>query len=100
METLSFDKLPAAVSEMREMLKSIQEKLTDAAKREEQPEWLTLEELQEYHPDKPAKATIYGWIHKRSIPYHKGGKKLRFRRSEIDTWIQSGGRNAKREEAA
>jgi excisionase family DNA binding protein len=98
MENISFEKLPAAVSEMREMLLDIQEKLTDSFKRPEPDGWLTLEDLQSYHPDKPAKATIYGWIHKGSIPYHKGGKKLRFRKSEIDAWIDAGSRKVKRED--
>jgi excisionase family DNA binding protein len=49
--------------------------------------WMNLDELCQYHPDKPARATIYKWTCERSIPFHKDGKKLRFLKSEIDEWL-------------
>lgn len=52
--------------------------------------WLTLTELCEYHPDKPAKPTVYGWVSGSTIPNHKSGRKLRFLRSEIDSWLLNG----------
>ena len=52
--------------------------------------WFDLTELCNYHPDKPTKATVYGWVNARSIPVHKGGKKLRFLKSEIDSWLMQG----------
>ncbi len=52
--------------------------------------WFDLTELCNYHPDKPTKATVYGWVNVRSIPVHKGGKKLRFLKSEIDSWLMQG----------
>lgn len=52
--------------------------------------WLNIDSLINYLPEKPAKATIYAWVHANSIPYYKNGKHLRFRMSEIDEWIQSG----------
>jgi predicted DNA-binding transcriptional regulator AlpA len=51
--------------------------------------WLDINELCQYHPDKPTKATVYGWVNARTIPVHKGGKKLRFLVSEIDDWLLS-----------
>jgi excisionase family DNA binding protein len=65
--------------------------------RETQPSiepdrWLNLQELCQYHPDRPSKATIYGWVNAGSIPVHKGGKKLRFLKSEIDTFLKQGRR--------
>ena len=51
--------------------------------------WLDINELCLYHPDKPSKATVYGWVHARSIPAHKGNKKLRFLVSEIDEWLKA-----------
>jgi excisionase family DNA binding protein len=56
--------------------------------------WLNLEELQDYLPDHPAKPTIYSWVSQRLIPHHKGGKKLRFRKSEIDEWLSAGKRQS------
>ena len=52
--------------------------------------WFDLTELCNYHPDKPSKPTVYGWVHSGLIPVHKGTKKLRFLKSEIDNWIKQG----------
>lgn len=52
--------------------------------------WFNLNELCNYHPDKPTKPTVYGWVHSGTIPVHKGGKKLRFLKSEIDSWLKNG----------
>lgn len=52
--------------------------------------WFDLNELCQYHPDKPTKPTVYGWVNARTIPVHKGGKKLRFLKSEIDNWLRQG----------
>ena len=63
--------------------------------RQPQPEtdqWFDLSELCEYLPDKPAKATLYGYVSANKIPHHKGAKKLRFLKSEIDEWLKSGKR--------
>lgn len=53
-------------------------------------QWFNLSELCDYLPDKPAKATIYGYVSANTIPCHKGPKKLRFLKSEIDAWIKTG----------
>ncbi len=59
-------------------------------KQEETPDrWMNLNELCEYMPDRPSKATVYGWVNSSNIPVYKGGKKLRFLKSEIDKWMQS-----------
>lgn len=52
--------------------------------------WFNLQELSEYHPDKPTKATIYAWVSAGLIPVHKSGKRLRFLKSEIDAWLLQG----------
>jgi hypothetical protein len=43
-----------------------------------------------YHPDKPTKPTVYGWVNIGAVPVHKGGKRLRFLKSEIDDWLLKG----------
>jgi excisionase family DNA binding protein len=55
--------------------------------------WFGLAEFCNYHPDKPSKPTVYAWVNAGSIPYHKGGKKLRFLKSEIDKWLRQGRKN-------
>ena len=54
--------------------------------------WFDLNEFCNYHPDKPSKPTVYGWVNAGIIPVHKGGKKLRFLKSEIDGWLKQGRR--------
>jgi hypothetical protein len=55
-------------------------------------QWYTLNELVEYLPSHPAKATVYGWIHASQIPNSKRGKRVYFKKSEIDLWLQAGRR--------
>ena len=52
--------------------------------------WFDLNDFCIYHPDKPSKPTVYGWVNAGIIPVHKGGKKLRFLKSEIDNWLRQG----------
>ena len=61
-----------------------------STKPAETDRWMNLHELCEYLPDKPKKATVYGWVSNGLIPVHKGRKKLRFLKSEIDNWIKQG----------
>ena len=51
---------------------------------------MNIEEFQAFHPDHPAKSTIYEWVGKKSVPVHKDGKKLRFLRSEVEEWLYGG----------
>ena len=60
--------------------------------------WLALSELIDYLPTKPAPATIYGWVSKKTIPYHKCGKRLSFLKSEIDEWVFKNGLKIDEEE--
>jgi excisionase family DNA binding protein len=46
---------------------------------------------------KVAKATVYGMTHQDILPYYKSGKKLYFKKDEIDEWVFSH-RNKTREE--
>lgn len=57
---------------------------------EEADRWMDITELSKYLPDHPAVPTIYGYIHRRTIPFHKRSKKLYFLKSEIDAWLRSG----------
>ena len=53
-------------------------------------EWFDITELCDYHPNKPKIQTVYSWVNKKFIPYHKSGKFLSFNKSEIDNWLQEG----------
>ncbi len=41
-----------------------------------------------------AKDSIYRWVDSKDFPAHRVGRLLRFRLSEVDEWVKSGGGNA------
>jgi hypothetical protein len=59
---------------------------------------LTMNGLRDYLYDKtgkrPAKATICGWISKKSVPYIKRDHSVLFERERIDAWLISGRRSS------
>ena len=61
---------------------------------------MDVKELQKFLPDHPAAPTVYGWIRNGLIPYYKKGKKLSFKRSEIEEWMNSGRQQTEVEIAA
>ena len=92
MSAYKFDELPDVVATLVEEIKGLRQ-VIDEKLSTPQPEptskWLDVKELREYLPDHPAAPTIYGWIRNGLIPYYKKGKKLSFKRSEIDEWMNS-----------
>ncbi len=62
--------------------------------------WLNLSGVCEYLPNKPVKATIYGYVSKRLIPFHKKGRELFFLKSEIDAWLKEARKKTEKEIAA
>lgn len=57
----------------------------------EQPEqWLDLNDLIKYDPEKRTKSTWYSKISRNELPYYKRGKKIYFLKSEIDEWLKQG----------
>ncbi len=89
---LTLETLPKAFTHLTSEVSEIKRLLLE--KSYEQPtaidRWFCLNELCQYHPDKPTKPTVYGWVNAGTIPVHKGGKKLRFLKSEIDNWLKQG----------
>ena len=88
-EPLSFDSLPTAVSKLIKEVGEMKTMLQTIAERDARPEkkWMSVQDLIMYLPGKPARQTIYTWVWKKTIPYHKAGAKLQFLKSEIDAWI-------------
>lgn len=92
MNEITFENLPKAVSEIFKEVVYLKQLLIEHNKTRglDQEKWFDLKELCAYLPDKPSKMTVYGWVHNQSIPHRKGAKKLRFLKSEIDTWLKCG----------
>lgn len=96
---ITHDTLPSAVYQLHEKLNSIEALLLEKSNppQTETDQWFDLNALCDYLPDKPAKATVYSWVHNNIISYHKGKKKLRFLKSEIDIWLKQGRRKTQAE---
>lgn len=88
--TNPFETIDARLSNIESLLLDIKHNPTKSEQQAETDCWFDLNELCKYHPDKPSKATVYGWVNANTIPVHKGGKKLRFLKSEIDNWLKQG----------
>jgi excisionase family DNA binding protein len=97
-EEITFEKVPQAIAflitEVQELKQTVLQAANNPNVKQELDRWMNLKELRDYLPDHPANPTIYGWVSKRLIPHHKGGKKLRFRKSEIDNWLSASKRQS------
>ena len=51
--------------------------------------WVTVKDVQAYLG--VGRETILQWISKRNMPAYKVGRMLKFKLSEVDEWIRSGG---------
>ena len=51
--------------------------------------WSTLKEVQEYLG--VSRETMLIWIAKRNMPAYKVGRLWKFKLSEVDDWVRSGG---------
>jgi len=92
MEHLTFETLPKAFAQLANEVSEIKRLLLEKSNEQTtEPDcWFDLNELCKYHPDKPSRPTVYGWVNAGTIPVHKGGKRLRFLKSEIDTYLKQG----------
>lgn len=89
MEKPTFDQLPAAIFLLLEKVSNLEVQLKNfMGLQPEVDRWFDVIELCNYHPDKPAKPTVYAYVQNRTIPFHKKGKKLFFLKSEIDAWLK------------
>ncbi|OUO51135.1 hypothetical protein B5F77_11105 [Parabacteroides sp. An277] len=75
-ETITFETMPKAMAYLITKVEALEKVLMEKSEAPAAPmdRWLNIDELKAYLPDHPAKATIYGWVSRREIPYHKGGK--------------------------
>jgi excisionase family DNA binding protein len=57
--------------------------------------YITIGEAAEF--TKFAVATLRKYVLKRQVPYHKVMRAIRFRKSELDSWMAAGGKGAERD---
>ena len=91
-EEIRFEDLPKVTKMMMTKLEELCAKMDKIIPTVEEPvdRWFTVDELREYLPEHPARQTEYGWTSNAIIPFHKKGKSLRFKKSEVDKWLQEG----------
>jgi hypothetical protein len=89
MDTISFESMPQLLYDLNQKVESLL-KLQKNPQATETDELFSIQQLQNYLPERPALQTIYGWVNIRIIPYQKHGKRLYFRKSEIDQWLRDG----------
>ena len=51
--------------------------------------WLSVEEIAVHMG--VSKETVYRWLERGKIPAHRIGKLWKFKASEVDEWVRSGG---------
>ena len=95
-EVLSFDAMPQMMANILKKLETLEQKLDamQSNKNVETDAWFSLQDLCNYLPNHPAEQTVYGWTSNRTIPFHKNGKSIVFRKSEIDTWLMQSARKS------
>ena len=51
--------------------------------------WFSVEEIAEYLGVK--RDTLYKWIERKKMPAHKVGRLWKFKKTEVNKWVRSGG---------
>jgi len=92
---------PNPFEEINSRLDRLEKLLTDLSEREfvsqhshDSDQWFDLNGLINYLPSHPKQQTVYDWVGKKIIPYHKAPdtKMLIFLKAEIDQWLKTGRR--------
>lgn len=92
LDTITFDELPQAVSNILDGIAEIKSICEDIRGKDTgQDTYMTIEELCAYHPDHPSHQTVRRWKRFGYFPYYKDEKtrRIRFKKSEIDAWLAS-----------
>jgi len=54
-----------------------------------QDRWLSVDEIRQHLG--VSSDTVYRWIDRSAMPAHKMGRKWKFKREQVDAWIEAGG---------
>lgn len=54
-----------------------------------QDRWLSVEEICQHLG--VSSDTVYRWIDRSAMPAHKMGRKWKFKRDQVDAWVEAGG---------
>lgn len=73
--------------EVKSKITEIKKTTTKQENKNNNSQWMNVDDLIMYLPNKPCRNTIYKWKRKGIIPYYKRSKNIYFLRSEIDQWL-------------
>lgn len=92
----TFDAMPQIMANILEKLEALEQKFDalQSSNNVEANAWFSLQDLCKYLPNHPAEQTVYGWTSNHTIPFHKNGKSIIFRKSEIDVWLMQTSRKS------
>ena len=51
--------------------------------------WLSVDEICQYLG--VSSDTVYRWIDRSAMPAHRMGRKWKFKRDQVDAWVEAGG---------
>ena len=88
--TPTFENLPLAVDRLGREIESLKAIILAQQPATQRDEIMTIEDASEFI--RLAKPTVYALVSNRQIPFSKKGKRLYFRRSELERWVTSGRR--------
>lgn len=99
MTKISFDNLPEAVAELFEKLNNIERLLQENGTQptSETDQLLTIQEAANFLT--LSVHTLYGHVHRASIPVNKRGGRLYFSKQELTEWVKAGRRSTTTETA-
>lgn len=86
MDQITFNELPQAIMDLNRKVDLLLSEITGRTLQKDSDKLMNVEELRSYLPGNPARQTVYDWIFKRKIPYEKYGKRVYFRKSDINNW--------------
>ena len=102
LDQITFDQLPSAIATILDDLAELKEICNDIRGRSDLEAYLTIEELQAYHPDHPSRTTIHRWKRDGYLPFYRDPvtRRTKFKKSEIDALIEASRHMTRQEENA
>ena len=87
--TIKFEDMPKALAYLIEKVEELDRKLESLGDTSSSGKdvWMSIHDLCEYLPTRPATQTVYGWTSAHLNPNHTKGKRIMFLKSEVDKWL-------------
>lgn len=88
-QQVTFNEMPTVLGQLLAKVERIERKLADAVpKQDPRPEYVTIKEAQQILRGTVTIGTIYNWKHQGRISSTKVGRKLLFKRSDVEAMLK------------